>query len=72
MTHKQFKQILNDTNIGVNYEFVLIQLERCAWMEKAEDEKMGLDAAARYEARRAQALHDALEAAGVYDKTLEA
>ena len=67
VTLKQFKEILNDAGMELDYAAILIQLERLAWLEKREFEGLGLEHGARFEAKRADAIHEGLTAAGIYD-----
>lgn len=66
MTHKQFKQILTDAGIEIDYALILIQMERLAWIESKEYRDMGVDYIANLEKQKASAIHSGLEAAGIY------
>lgn len=67
MTQKQFKQILENAGIELDYAAILVQLERLAWINCKEYSDLGCKTAARFENERAKTIHKNLEAAGIYD-----
>ena len=67
MTQKQFKQILTDANLSTDLVNILISLERLARLDVDEYTQHGLQHAAEYSRKQAQAIHNALENAGIFD-----
>ena len=70
MTLKKFKEILENAGMhaeATDYTCILMHLERLAWLEKHYAEERNWESAVEYESKRANAIHDALEAIGIYD-----